>query len=95
MAIFKKEGKDMDIILAVMELIFAVLLFFVAGMEQQRPHQRWRLCYLLPFLTALLCSVWIVWDNDYLGIYVGAVLFLGCLYMETTREKRRLLWGTP
>ena len=76
----------LDLILAMIEIVLAVALFFLAGYFEKAKSTKWRLSYLAPlFVAALICGA-AGFDICMLGVYLGAAVML----LGFFRENRRL-----
>ncbi len=81
----------MDKILALTEMILSVLLLLVIRLEKQHPTTKWRVLYALPPVLAVTLSVFIPWDKYYAGVYIGAALFIICLFADDVRVRRAVV----
>lgn len=66
----------LDLILAIVEIVMAAALFFVAGYAAKAKSNKWRMLYFLPVLVCLLVTGYTGADTCMLGVYIGSVLTL-------------------
>lgn len=77
-----------DIILVVLLIVFAVLLYLLAGISEKLVNSKWRICYIIPVIVTLLFTAFSGFDIHMLGAYIASVLFLGGLIKETKTARR-------
>jgi carboxyl-terminal processing protease len=77
-----------DIILMILELVFAGLLYLLAGYATRVLSSKWRLCYFLPaVICLLLVGVW-GFEVSMLGVYLGSCLLIIGFFKETKGVRR-------
>ncbi len=78
----------LDLILAIIEIVLAVALFFLADYFERAKNTKWRLAYLVPlFAAALLCGA-AGFDICMLGVYLGGVIMLIGFFRESVKLRK-------
>ncbi|MBR1865625.1 MAG: peptidase S41 [Lachnospiraceae bacterium] len=78
----------MDIFLIVLEMLGAVLLFWLAGYAQKVVNSKWRIAYALPAVICLGVAGFAGFEVHMLGVYLGAVSLLGGFLWEGQKIRR-------
>ncbi len=66
----------LDLILAIVEIVMAAALFFVAVYAARAKSNKWRLLYFLPVLLCLLVAGYTGPDVCMAGVYIGSAVML-------------------
>lgn len=78
----------LDLILAIIEIVLAVALFFLADYFEKMKNTKWRIAYLVPlFAAALMCGA-AGFDICMLGVYLGGVILLIGFFRESVRLRK-------
>ncbi len=77
----------LDIILTILEIVFAVLLYVLAIYAAKAKCSSWRILYFIPLLVCVMITAYTGADICMLGVYIGsALLMVGFIF---DREKIR------
>ncbi len=63
-----------DAVLIAAEIIFSVVLFFIANYAEKSSSTKWRLVYLIPSAVALVAVSLAGFEKIMTGVYIGAVI---------------------
>lgn len=78
----------LDLTLAIIEIVLAVALYFLAGYFEKAKSTKWRLAYLVPlFAAALMCGA-AGFDSCMLGVYLGAAVMLIGFFRESEKLRK-------
>ncbi len=78
----------LDLILAIVEIVMAAALFFVAGYAAKAKSNKWRLLYFLPVLVCLLVTGYTGTDICMAGVYIGSALTLAGFAKDDERIRK-------
>lgn len=79
-----------DFILVVVELLLAVLLYFIAGVAEKYITNKWRACYFIPAVVAIVFITISGFEPLMLGVYLGSVLMLAG-FLKDSKIIRRIV----
>lgn len=78
----------LDLILAIIEIVLAVALFFLADYFARVKNTKWRITYLVPlFAAALMCGA-AGFDICMLGVYLGSAVMLVGFFRESVKLRK-------
>ena len=81
-----------DILLVVLQLVFCVLLFLLAGFAEKRISSKWRICYVMPVIVTLLIITFAGFEKYLLGTYIAAILLIAGM-IKDNKNIRRIFCG--
>lgn len=65
-----------DIILIAVELLLCIILYIIAGAAEKYVTNKWRVCYFIPIVIALVFITVSGFEPLMLGVYFGSILML-------------------
>lgn len=77
-----------DLMLLLLELVFAIGLYILAGYSEKVVSSKWRLCYGIPFIVCLFGIAFFGFEVAMLGTYLGAFLLLVGFFKEKGKTRK-------
>lgn len=79
-----------DIILVAAQLVLCIVLFIIAGVAEKYVTNKWRACYFIPVIIALIFITVSGFDFLMLGVYLGSILMLAG-FLKDSKKIRRIV----
>ena len=77
-----------DLSLMILELIFTVVLFLLAGYADKNVSPKWRLCYAVPMIVCIFAIAAFGFEISMLGVYLATILLLVGFVKEGVRTRK-------
>ena len=77
-----------DLALIILELIFTIGLYMLAGYAENYVSPKWRLCYAVPTIVCMFGLAVFDFELSMLGVYIGAVLLLAGFVKEEAKIRK-------
>ena len=82
-----------DLALLILELIFSIGLYLLAGYAEKAVSPKWRLCYIVPVIFCMFGIAVFGFEVSMLGVYLATILLVTGFVKEEVRI-RKLVSGT-
>lgn len=77
-----------DLVLIILEVIFTIGLYVLAGYAEKVISPKWRLCYVVPAVVCMFVIAVFGFEISMLGVYIGAVLLLAGFVKEEAKIRK-------
>ncbi len=78
----------LDLLLAILLVVFSAALFVLSKVAEKRITQKWRICYLVPVIFALLITGLAGFDAYMIPVYISSVILLAGFFKDNGKLRR-------
>ncbi|MBE6888656.1 MAG: peptidase S41 [Ruminococcaceae bacterium] len=80
--------ENLDLVLALLLIVFSAALFVISKAAEKRVTQKWRICYAAPVMAGLVIVGIAGFDSYMLTAYLAAIVLLAGFFVDNGRLRR-------